>query len=53
MAADKPAKAPPLYEGGPDKSTAVPACFVIAKSAATRQSMDRVAIARNDDGDLE
>jgi hypothetical protein len=38
MAADKPAKAPPLYEGGPDKSTASLANFVIASRGAARQS---------------
>jgi hypothetical protein len=48
MAADKPAKAPPLYEGGRDKSTVSPVGldiqdFAIARSAATRQSMDCVA----------
>ena len=39
IAVDKPAKAPPLYEGGHDKSTDVPAQnFCVATSAATRQS---------------
>jgi hypothetical protein len=39
MAIDKPAKAPPLYEGGHDKSTDVPGKdFFLASSLATRQS---------------
>ena len=53
MAVDKPAKAPPLYEGGDDKSTDVPGQnFVIATSVMKGQSTwDCFTVSHYDDGE--
>jgi hypothetical protein len=46
MAADKPAKAPPLYEGGPDKSTASLATSSL-RAAMLRGNPDWIASLRS------